>query len=355
MTVILSAMAFPLLMSALLVLSHAAAPPSDPERCRAAVSEAQALLAGVEADPDSYENVEETRASLRRTIAEARCAAPTPPEAVRPSSAAIDDPGPRHEAAQARLRPVPGDSARGPASPRKPVPSDPRKGLPTGAMPLAAGLLLALGGLAWSIKGRAAAEGSWRNVKQAIAVAAMVLGVLGAGFGGCLMLVGASAATPALALVGGGALAPAVALEGAVMAEGAALTAGGLGLAGYSYAKSQPDDASPEKPSSAGGRGALNGLRRPTAQDPELKAIVDRLFKPGVRLPGGTAGALRHEAATGRLLSRAGHAQKAREHLRTLNHLLKEGRLDPADRAAAEALRADLQHALNAWSASRTP
>lgn len=62
-------------MSALLVMSPAAAPSSDAERCRAAVAEAQALLAGVEADPDSYENVEETRASLKRTIADARCAA----------------------------------------------------------------------------------------------------------------------------------------------------------------------------------------------------------------------------------------------------------------------------------------
>lgn len=220
---------------------------------------------------------------------------------------------------------------------------------------MAAGLLLSLGGLAWSVKGRAAAEGAWRDGKQAVAVAAIVLAVLGAGFGGYLMFVGASTVPPALALVGGGALAPAVALEGAVVAEGAAVTVAGLGLAGYSFAQSQPDDAGPEKPSSAGGRGALNSLKRPSARDPELKAIVDRLFKPGDRLPGGTAGALRHEAARGELLSRAGHAQKAREHLRALNHLLKNGRPDPADRAAAEALRSDLQHALNAWGASRAP
>lgn len=343
-------MGFFVLMSALLALSHAAAPPSDPERCRAAVSEAQALLAAVEADPDSYENVEETRASLRRTIAEARCAAPTASEADRSAVSSIDHPAPRHEAGNARLRPVPGDAARVPSSPLKTVPIDRRSGFPTGAVPMAAGLLLALGGLVWNMRGRTAAETAWRDFKRSMAVGAMLLGIVVASYGGYL-LYGAISATPGLALTGGGALAPAVAVDGAMLVEGAAAIAAGAKSAseGYNYAKSQGKLGRPTGPQGAPlGQGASSSVKGPSAKDLELQRLIDQLFKPRDRLPGGTAGAVRHETTTGQLLSRSGHAKKAEERINQLNRILKRSDLDSADRATAEALRADLRNALDA-------
>lgn len=346
--VILPSMGFSGLMSALLALSHAAAPPSDPERCRAAVSEAQALLAAVDADPDSYENVEETRASLRRTIAEARCEAAPPPEVERPNAVLIDDRAPRHEVEQSRIRPAPGDSGRGPASALTPVPAERRKGIPPGAATTAAGLLLALGGLAWSIKGRAAAEGAWRDVKRSMAVGAMLFGIVVASYGGYL-LYGALSVSPGLALTGGGTLAPAIAVEGAALAEGAVMTAAGAKLAsdGYSYAKSQRPSASHKPGTAQLPQHPSSGIQRPSAKDAELQNMIDQLFRSSDRLRGGTAGAVRNEFKTGLPSGGKFHLQKAQDSIRALERILKRANLDPVERATAEAMREDLQAAVN--------
>jgi hypothetical protein len=104
----------------------------------------------------------------------------------------------------------------------------------------------------------------------------------------------------------------------------------------------QPADPGEEPPDKR-----TDEIQKPSADNPELKRVIRRLFQPTDRYPGGTAGAIRHERATGDLLSPAGHEQKGREFVRWLEKILQKQNLGPRDRATAEALRDDLVKALS--------
>jgi hypothetical protein len=104
----------------------------------------------------------------------------------------------------------------------------------------------------------------------------------------------------------------------------------------------QPADPGEEPPDDS-----ADDIRKPSADNPELKRAIGRLFQSTDRYPGGTAGAVRYERSTGKLLSPAGHAKKGREVVRWLEKILKKQNLTPRDRATAEALRDDLINALN--------
>jgi len=60
----------------------------------------------------------------------------------------------------------------------------------------------------------------------------------------------------------------------------------------------------------------------PTAEDPRLQRVIQELFRAHARLPGGTAGAVRHEVQTGALVGGKSHIRKAIERRRQLQQLL---------------------------------
>ena len=90
----------------------------------------------------------------------------------------------------------------------------------------------------------------------------------------------------------------------------------------------------------------LSVTSAPAVTDPRLKVVVGQLFKTADRLPGGTAGALRFEALTGRLLSRTGHVQSGLERLGNLRKVIRAGGLDKRDTRVALRLQRDLVNAL---------
>ena len=65
------------------------------------------------------------------------------------------------------------------------------------------------------------------------------------------------------------------------------------------------------------------GFQRPAATDPKLQKIINKLYQDTDTVPGGTAGAVRHENATGQMLSKAGHRQDALDTARELSNYLK--------------------------------
>ena len=89
----------------------------------------------------------------------------------------------------------------------------------------------------------------------------------------------------------------------------------------------------------------LSGLK-PSADDTELQGAIDQLYRDEDELPGGTAGALRYERSTGKLLSPAGHGIKAAERMRQLTRVLNSGRLSPHDAEVARTLIQNLSQAL---------
>ena len=84
----------------------------------------------------------------------------------------------------------------------------------------------------------------------------------------------------------------------------------------------------------------------PDVNSPALQRIVSTLYQTTDQLPGGTAGAVRWEQATGELLSKAGHSIKAAEVITRLNRLLATGSLSLHDSEVARALIDDLRSAL---------
>jgi hypothetical protein len=71
------------------------------------------------------------------------------------------------------------------------------------------------------------------------------------------------------------------------------------------------------------------------------------LFKSTDKLPGGTAGAVRYELATGeQLLQGTWHSQKAQNTITHLNNMLKSGELSYRDQQVARELIRDLTSAL---------
>ncbi len=89
----------------------------------------------------------------------------------------------------------------------------------------------------------------------------------------------------------------------------------------------------------------VNGVA-PDVNSPALQRILNTLYQATDQLPGGTAGAVRWEQATGELLSPAGHTIKAAEVINRLNRLLAGGSLSPNDSEVARALIDDLKTAL---------
>lgn len=84
----------------------------------------------------------------------------------------------------------------------------------------------------------------------------------------------------------------------------------------------------------------------PTAEDPRLQRVIQELFRANARLPGGTAGAVRHEVRTGELVGGKSHIRKAIERRRQLQQLLRRVDLSDQDRTTAQRLLDDLHTAL---------
>jgi hypothetical protein len=84
----------------------------------------------------------------------------------------------------------------------------------------------------------------------------------------------------------------------------------------------------------------------PTAANPALRRTISALFRPGDRIAGGTAGAIRQEAATGTAVGGRFHLQKGIERIANLENILAREELSAADRAVAERLVSDLRSAV---------
>jgi hypothetical protein len=97
---------------------------------------------------------------------------------------------------------------------------------------------------------------------------------------------------------------------------------------------------------------ALTTLSIPTAtlpplvSNPTLQSIVNKLFQVTDKLPGGTAGAVRYELATGDLMSPKGHSQKAQEMIVKVTNLLKSGKLSYNDQIVSRQIIQELSDAL---------
>lgn len=84
----------------------------------------------------------------------------------------------------------------------------------------------------------------------------------------------------------------------------------------------------------------------PLVSNPTLQGIVNKLFQATDRLPGGTAGAVRYELATGDLMSPSGHSGKAQELIVALTNLLKSGKLMFNDQIVSRQIIQELSDAL---------
>jgi hypothetical protein len=84
----------------------------------------------------------------------------------------------------------------------------------------------------------------------------------------------------------------------------------------------------------------------PQAENPKLQQVIQELFRANARLPGGTAGAVRHEVQTGELVGGKSHIRKAIERRRQLQQLLRRVDLSDQDRTTAQRLLDDLHAAL---------
>jgi hypothetical protein len=84
----------------------------------------------------------------------------------------------------------------------------------------------------------------------------------------------------------------------------------------------------------------------PRAANARLQRTIDALFQPTDRIPGGTAGAMRHELQTGDRVGGTFHSMKGQNSINRLRNILREEKLSPADRATAQRLMHDLQDAL---------
>ncbi|MGH7719357.1 MAG: RHS repeat-associated core domain-containing protein [Gemmatimonadaceae bacterium] len=89
-----------------------------------------------------------------------------------------------------------------------------------------------------------------------------------------------------------------------------------------------------------------SALRIPTASNPALQRTIAALFRAGDRIPGGTAGAIRREAVTGRPVGGRWHLPKGIERIRNLERILAREKLSTGDRALAEQLLRDLRSAV---------
>jgi hypothetical protein len=90
----------------------------------------------------------------------------------------------------------------------------------------------------------------------------------------------------------------------------------------------------------------LMSLQAPIVKNPNLQSAVSKLFQTTDRYPGGTAGAIRVTALTGRLVGGSKHIQAGIDRANNLRNILSAETLSASDRAAALALRNDLIGAL---------
>lgn len=84
----------------------------------------------------------------------------------------------------------------------------------------------------------------------------------------------------------------------------------------------------------------------PSAANPGLRSIFKELFRPTDKIPGGTAGAIRHEIQTGQLAGNKSHIIKGLERARQLAKIIQKGNLSENDAATARAVLDDLLDAL---------
>ena len=82
-------------------------------------------------------------------------------------------------------------------------------------------------------------------------------------------------------------------------------------------------------------------------RNPALRNLIRSLYRNTAMIPdGGTAAAIRYEAATGRLLSRTGHFQKGRESVTRLQRIMRDPSLSNVEKRIAQRLLNDLSNAL---------
>jgi hypothetical protein len=92
----------------------------------------------------------------------------------------------------------------------------------------------------------------------------------------------------------------------------------------------------------------LNGFKKPVASNKDLQKIIDKLYQDTDTMPGGTAGAVRNELATGKPTGGLWHSQKAQDTISELNNFLKNNQgLSSYDQNLAKTLIQDLSNALS--------
>jgi len=89
------------------------------------------------------------------------------------------------------------------------------------------------------------------------------------------------------------------------------------------------------------------GFQKPVATNKELQGIVDKLYQNTDTIPGGTAGAVRQELATGQQVAGHWHSQDAADTLNQLTNFLKKNQgLSSYDQNLVKSLMQDLIDAL---------
>ena len=84
----------------------------------------------------------------------------------------------------------------------------------------------------------------------------------------------------------------------------------------------------------------------PAVDDERLREAIDEIYKKTDTVLGGTAGAVRHEHATGKPVGGRWHDRKAIERIRQLRKIGRRTNLSSSDRATLEEIVEDLQDAL---------
>lgn len=84
----------------------------------------------------------------------------------------------------------------------------------------------------------------------------------------------------------------------------------------------------------------------PKVANPKLKNAMSSLFRRSDKIPGGTAGAIRSEKATGGLVGGKSHVIKGEQSIRRLERIIKQEPLNSSDRRIAEEVIRDLRDAL---------
>jgi len=144
------------------------------------------------------------------------------------------------------------------------------------------------------------------------------------------------------------------AVAGGVIAGGGSITCGilcGSGAVtittGGTALSTQGDKAvrllsNTNKMLSGGQRQAISG----TIQNGKLQNMFNSLYQASDKLPGGTAGAIRFERATGELMSKSGHLYKGQTTINGLNNLMQNANLSQGDQAIAQTLVKQLSSAI---------